>query len=407
MSSESKNLPVLIGDKRHEFPETAKKVLLTRTQSGWNAEEVASLGESDVFVIRNRDGELRLIKKVVHLFEAKKEIASVGGNWIVTVPGYATLNRVAGIHQITPSSVLVAGKEESNPYVVYNSKGEIVRIIARKIALGYSPIGNLIAVDAVRHYNFEAYYLQDLQAKATKHPNDVRFGVRFACPLAPAAKVEERDGTAYVQTDKGIFLFKPIKDIEGLWLNVNSGEVADVYKQHIAHQKFGEVIAQNLAWRNALKAHPAIATTQVIVSGGCADVVVYGFKSELTRSRLEELGAQVSAGMEMTDVKIEKVDDEASYEELVTERENIVVAETVEEGTPQPETSASEPKKEDATEEIKARIKKLATEKGVPDLEVFCRNSMGTPFAELTQEQLTRFAIILEKAGSSRKGGTK
>jgi len=405
MSTPSTNLPVVIGGKQFQFADDVKKVLLTRTVSGWSTEEVATLGESDVFVIRNNEGDLRLVKKMVRLSLEKKEIAPVGnGNHMVSISGYATCNRIAGLHQITPPSILIGGQEKENPYAMHNPvTGEIRRWVCRKIAIGYSPLGNLVAIDAVRYYDFEAYYLQDLQAKASKHPDAVRFGVKFACPMTPGVETKERDGVTYTQTEKGIYVFKPIKDAEGLWININSSEVADVYKQHIAHQKFGDVIAQTMTWRNAMKAHPAIAATQVTVVNGFADVMVYGFKSELTRAKLEEVGEQVAKGMEVTGVQVTQVTEEASYEEVATERDTIIAAETAEEGgssEPQPQEKKDDPN-------LKAKIEALAKEKGIPDLEAFCRNSMGKPFAELSPEQLTKLTTILEKASAAKKGGVK
>ena len=131
--------------------------------------------------------------------------------------------------------------------------------------------------------------------------------------------------------------------------------------------------------------------------------MVYGFKSELTRAKLEEVGEQVAKGMEVTGVQVTQVTEEASYEEVATERDTIIAAETAEEGgssEPQPQEKKDDPN-------LKAKIESLAKEKGIPDLEAFCRNSMGKPLAELSPEQLTKLSLILEKASAAKKGGAK
>ena len=293
------NLPIVIGGKSLTFPEGAKRVLLARTPSGWDAQEIAALGSSDVFVRRDTNGQLRLIKQAVRLYADKKEIAQVKSNWIPTIAGYNKLNQVAALQQITPPTLNVNGNTVSNPYVEYVN-GEAKRVYARKIALGYSPIGTMVAVDVIRHYNFDAYYLQDLQAKLAKHPDAARFGTSLECPWGDGADVQSDpvSGMIYARStkDKSIFVFKRIKDIEGIWIDPRHGEIGEVYNQHIRHQVHGETTAQSMAWRNALKAHPAIATSQVTVVNGVAEVVVYGWKSDLSLKGIAEVAEAITKG---------------------------------------------------------------------------------------------------------------
>lgn len=406
------NLPVVIGGKSLTFPEGAKRVLLARTSTGWDAQEIAALGASDVFVRRDTNGQLRLIKQTVRLYADKKEIASVKGNWIPTIAGYNKLNQVAALQQITPPTLNVNGNTVSNPYIEYVN-GEAKRGYARKVALGYSPIGTMCAVDVIRHYNFDAYYLQDLQAKLDKHPDAARFGTSLSCPWGDAGEVltDAKSGTIYARStkDNSVFVFKPIKDIEGIWIDPSHGSIIEVYNQHIRHQVHGETTAQSMAWRNALKAHPAIATSQVTVVNGVAEVVVYGWKSDLSLKGIAEVAEAITKGEAPSNVEVTRTTEEATYEE-VKEASEEAADETVVAGsdaTPPP-TPPQIPvdaaiSAAPAGDDLTSKIVKLAEEKRI-NLDEFCGNVFTKKFSEITPEQRERLAKILESTTSGRKG---
>ena len=407
MSTPSTNLPVVIGGKQFQFADDVKKVLLTRTVSGWSTEEVATLGESDVFVVKNPDGNLRLVKAVLHLTEAKGEITrAIHGKQSISVQGYNTLNRIAGLHRIKPETIMVDGQPRENPYPDRDTKtGRILGWRCRIMAVGYSPLGNLVIVDVTMYYDFNAYLLQDIESKSDKNPGAIRFGTKFSCPLAVNAKIEVVEGETIARDAEKVFLFKAVDSVGGFWIDMSANVVADIYATHIQQVKHGAAMVQSITWRNAQKQHPAIATTQLVVTNASANVLVYGYKSELTRSQLEEVGKQVAGGAAVVGAQVTQVTGEASYEEVADESEAIVATEEAEgvkaSDAPQPQ----EEKPKDPN--LKAKIESLAKEKGVPDLEAFCRNSMGKPFAELSPEQLTKLSLILEKASAANKGGVK
>ena len=58
----------------------ASKYLITRTKEGWQPQEMATIGESDLFVLRTKEGALQAFSKPVRLYESKKEIYKVQGN---------------------------------------------------------------------------------------------------------------------------------------------------------------------------------------------------------------------------------------------------------------------------------------------------------------------------------------
>lgn len=430
--------PLLLmqGNKPLKFNPEAGKIVLTKDSRGnWTAEELAEIGKSDLFVIRNESGEVKAFKKIVRLLECKKEIAEVSGSWIITVQGYNRLNQYAGLHEITPPSIIVDGKEQSNPYVQYDEDGEIKKVIVRKMVIGYTVAGSQVVTDVVRHYNFDAYYMQDLQKKAEWKQEAARFGTELSCPFEPKAEVKTKKAgkneIPYVIGESGkIYIFKRVKDLEGIWIDPSHSEIRKVYDQHIQHQKFGDVIAQNVASRNAKKAHPGIAATNVIAYGDgkehYADVEVFGYRSTLSKAEAEDIADRVRKGEQVVGVEVKNSVEEANFDEVQDEAVRTVAAETAEEPkekpveTPKPvekpESKPEEPKQEapaapapdrptvapreiPAPEDKHALARRLAEAKGFK-VEDMAKNMFDSQFLLLNEYQLDK---IIKVVGGTKK----
>lgn len=402
------NPTISIGSQKFPINPDAQKVLLTRYKDGsWGADELATMGESDVFVRRDGNNRAVLIYKVVKLLESKKEIANVGSKkdadkaqWIITVPGYTRLNQIAGIHVATPPSIFADGHEQANPYVQYDGN-EIRRIVCRKIAIGYSPNGNLVAVDTIRHYNFDAYYLQDLAAKAKWEKDAAKFGISFSCPFDSKAEVITVAGVTYARNESRYWIFKKIKDVEGIWIDPTHEAIQEVYNQHIQHQKFGDVIGQNLCTRNALKAHPAIAAGQVKVTNGVAEVLVYGYRMEISKDQLQQVIEDVVRGTERANLQIVVDEAEEGHAEFTSATETEV------DETQSPEQGGKGgPAKGDTSDELRTKVDAAVKEKDL-NIVMICKNMFDTTYDKLTVEQLTAVLERIEKMGETKKKGGK
>lgn len=435
-----KPLMLAQGGSPLKYSQEASKLMLTKNSKGdWTLEEVATIGESDLFVIRNESGLVKAFKKNVRLYEAKKEIAKVSKSWIVTVQGYNKLNQFAGLHEITPPSLIIEGKEQSNPYVQYDAKGEIKKVIVRKMVIGYTVAGSLVATDVVRHYNFDAYYMQDLQNKAKWKKDAAKFGTELSCPFAPDAAVEEKSGTSYVKEKGNIYLFKRVKDIEGIWIDPSHDEIREVYDQHVQHQKFGDVIAQNVCSRNAKKAHPGIAATNVIAygeEGNCyADVTVFGYRSTLSKEEAEDLSKKIQRGEQVSNVSIEHSVEDAEYNEVKEELNTVAEDATGAEGgiktpatqehpkeeTPKPAEETKEkhgerseapvpetdkPLRKAEPQSMDEKIFAEAEDKGIP-ADKMAQNLFQLDLKELNDYQKEKLLNVLKKTVGGKKGGAK
>ena len=141
---------IVIGVQKFALNPSAEQFVVTRVGKEFEVKEIATIGRSDLFVIRDSQGIARAFKATVRLSERQKEIANVSGNWVVTIAGYNKLNQIAGLSMITPPSILFEGVEHANPYVEYK-EDQIQRVIARKLVIGYSPAGMLVITDSTRH----------------------------------------------------------------------------------------------------------------------------------------------------------------------------------------------------------------------------------------------------------------
>lgn len=393
-------VPFKIGSQDLRVPADAGKFLVQRTGQSWEVAEVATLGESDIFVRRDITGQVKLTHKVVTLSVSKKELVRIGANYMPTVLGFNKLNQVAGINQITPPSLLVDGSERSNPHPEYSPNGEIVRMVARKIAIGFSPTGNLVAMDVVKIFNFGAYYIQDLIKK--QGHEYCKFGTMVQCELDPTAEVSEMKGNIYARKGTKIYTFKVIKDLEGIWIDVTHEEIKKMYDNHTQRQKFAAEQAQSMAWRNALKAHPAFSMSSMKVEGSgdaaVAQVGVFSYKNVLSHVQMQEIGSRIVAGQPATiagaSVEVVSETSEATVEEYTA-----TAAATPEEADDAPASGMSVEPEVDA-EAVRARIMSRAKEKSV-NVEQMARQVYGSRFANLTTAQLALFDKQLEKITKS------
>lgn len=420
----------------------ASKVMLERNDDGsWGIKEIATLGASDVFVRRDASGTVKLAYKKVRLFKANQEIAKVGKVWIPTVPGYNKCNQIASINPITPPTMWIAGVEQENPYIDYFNTGlrtgTIRRAISRKIGIGYGPTGNLVAIDVVRHFNFDAYYMETLLGKvagkkkkwteeggedkdsAPEGPNEyARFGSAMVCELNSALDVKRRMGQvfAFDEATHKVYHFLPVRDMIGIWIDPTHVEIQAAHENHVRQQKHGDTIVQNVCWRNVLKQHPAIATATLKVfipkiegdiknkwqaqDQAWGEILVYGYRHDMDRQEYQDLANKIVKGEEVTNVEIQRDEAEAEVAEVAdvsdTEREESMSPGVTDrkmfddEGDQRP------------IEELAAELAVSAKEKEV-DTEEISKRLFQTRVRNLTQAQMKRLKSVVDSMDAKRK----
>jgi hypothetical protein len=283
----------------------------TKTQE--QSQEIAILGDGAVFVKRTDSGLVKAVKAQIKLEEKKGHLAEIQGKVMITGAGYNEMNKVAGVSIITPEKLtLPDGSMVVNPYpIIEPSSGSISKVWVKKMAIGLSPIGNLVITTSTLLYDIQMYFIQDLVKK-------IKFNAT-AGRLCMESMLTEQD------RQKGIFC--RIEGELGVWADFSHKEILTCIETFVQNKLFAERKAQTIAERNAMKKHPALATTLVVPSGPekarVAVVNVVGFSHDFSQQELLDIAQKASDGEPITvnNKKVEVVDissSELTEEDLVT-----------------------------------------------------------------------------------------
>jgi len=252
---------------------------------------------------------MRPIKASIKLKESRGHLYSFGNKTYIAGPGYIVLNKVASISLVTPRTVVVDGREELNPYVERNKKTRAIEAVAaRKIGIGYSPMGNITVIDKTLYYNIYTYLIQSIQSKMKKDNRQKK--------CAFIGTVDDKPGESWV-------FFETVSPL-GIWANYKDEKIIECLEEHTRMQRFGERIAQKICERNILRDHPAIGVARVPAENGDAMVTVYGWRHELGPSDLRNVMAQAEAGAEEIEVKKETIAPELHEVKEAVEEEAAV-----------------------------------------------------------------------------------
>ena len=267
-------------------------------------------------------GAIKSVCAKIRLYEQKGELTNIQGKFTISAAGYNTLNKIAGISVLTPKKLILPnGDIVINPYPIVDPKsGSISKVWVKKLAIGYSPIGNLVITSSTLLYDVRMYFIQDLVKKIKKD------------------KAAGKICTESMLTDKekatGIFL--PTEGAIGVWGNLQNSDALTCFETFIQNKLFAERKAQTICERNCLKKHPALAFSQLMVAGTekrhYSEVTVHGWSHNLTKEDFMRLERMYDDNEEITEYKgthVEEIesDDHISDEDLVASEDEPVVKE--------------------------------------------------------------------------------
>jgi len=281
------------------------------------AKKVALTVDFGDIYVRIREGKiLRPIKARIDLWEGLGHIYKIKKTHSISSSGYRLLNKVASISLATPQKVIVDGREQPNPYIERNPETKMIETVhIRKIGIGYSMVGNIVAIDKTLCYNIKTYFLQAIQAKMKKKiwksgqvTNELEY------PDCAKLGTEDKE-----PKEEGEWSFFAIEPPLGIWVNHTDPAILDCIEEHIQRQRFGDRIAQTIVERNILRDHPAIAQSTVYPKTKndrvVAHVTVYGWRHELESPNINKILAQAERGEEIIEVKAETIDEIPAEEE--------------------------------------------------------------------------------------------
>lgn len=295
-----------------EDPDSAAKLLVAI------ASKNTDLLPGTAFVRREDGTILKKMRTSVRLAESDGTLVAVGKKkvgdefvpaWDISISGYRKLNELPAIQVVKPEVVIVNGQKQMNPFIEVDKESGLPTVVyARCLAVGYSPMGSLIATDIMVRLDINIYLLENIQAKMDRERTDAArddiamYGAKDEPPLDAAGK-------------KLIgYRFFPIHTVGGvgLWVNLRSRRTQNIFKDHTSRLKFIERLAQSFAERNALKAHPSMPKG-VQAKNGQATIRVTGWTTDFDREDLNRLRELVESDRlpEFKDGKGQTIDVEA------------------------------------------------------------------------------------------------
>ncbi len=282
-------------------------------------QNVAVLGDGEVFVKRTANGQIRSVKGAVTLSERNGEIATIQGKTMTTAKGFNTLNQIAGLSIITPEKLtLPDGQIVVNPFPVIDvESGSISKIWVKKIAIGYSPTGNLVVTSSTLLYDINAYFIQDVMKK-------VRYNQDAGRVCMEQMLTEE---------DKRNTVFLKIEGSLGIAANIQNKDILKAIETFVDKKRFAERNAQSICERLVMSKHPALASAAYVdIQGGLARVPVVGYVHDFNREELLDIAEQAENGDEIVvgNEKAEVIEStvEATEVDFVADKDDEEVAQT-------------------------------------------------------------------------------
>lgn len=206
-----------------------------------NRKDLMILGDNEVFTLKDKQGDIRALKKRVRLSAHDRTLVQIvsNGPYVFSAKAYEVIANETGIQVVFPTTVMVNGKPYANPHLERDPRtGRILTAYARAVAYRYSAQGVPQVADWTTIYDIPAYRLQDLIAKAKKNKDNFR--------LLPAEMTPPNQGN---QT-WAKYMFD---ESTNLWVNTSCQEAIDWYSNLTSREKKIIDTVQTFARRNVVK----------------------------------------------------------------------------------------------------------------------------------------------------------
>jgi hypothetical protein len=256
----------------------------------YKTQNIAVLGDGQVFIKRAQNGILKAVRGAITLRESNGEIAEIEGKFMTTSKGFLLANQVAGLTIVTPDRFQdTEGRMVSNPHPIMDEKsGTISKVMVKKLAIGYSPIGNLVITSATLLYDTKIYFIQDLVKKVRNCKDAGRI-----C-MAQSITEEERKTGEFYRIDGEL----------GVWVKFSHAEILKALSTFMQKKTFAERNAQSICERLVFSKHPALAHIAYVQGVGVeknstARVPIVGFIFDVTRQELQNLAEAAEKGEEI------------------------------------------------------------------------------------------------------------
>lgn len=282
----------------------------TETKTGGElAKPQQMIGNYPVDVRVGKNGAIQAVAFKVKLTKTEGDIYGIpyfdsdAKNWkkryMVSAQGYQRLNSFAGVHIITPRTLIINGQEHNNPYIERDEDGVKQTVYVRKIGLGRGPGGNLIALDQTLSYSPGDYLKRDIQnIKAKSVVRNIVKNKNF----------KEKEGFWYLKVFDNLYME----------IDLNHEETMKCIKTYQERVNFAERLAATIVERNIMKKHPAIArqTVRPNDKGEVVIPIVSWRESDMEIDKVNEAAVSVSEGRRPTGVEVVQETGKATHEDV-------------------------------------------------------------------------------------------
>ncbi|HIW33507.1 MAG TPA: hypothetical protein IAA29_12050 [Candidatus Paenibacillus intestinavium] len=242
------------------------------------------------------------VAAVVRLSNSENEIYQLDtGEWLITTDGYKACNKVAGVHCISPDSILLPdGRTVGNPYIEFDpTTGTAHKFWAKHIAIGKNTLG--------KPYVSSATIVLDAK-------------IAFADELSKAIEKNKDVGKYYMAgtlTDDDLkngicMLFDG--DI-GIYGDRVYPEVSAAVQNFINNKRYGDKKAWTMAYKASLQRQPCMPPTKTKALNGIADVLVGSYRNEYGDKEIAEILREYTATGKVTGGEVDETSVDISKEE--------------------------------------------------------------------------------------------
>lgn len=241
------------------------------------------------------------VAAVVRLSSLEQEIYQLEtGEWLITNEGYKTCNKVAGVHCISPESILLPdGRTVGNPYIEFDpTTGTAHKFWARHVAIGKNALGKPYVSSATIVLDAKIAFADELSNAIEKNKDAGRYY------MSGTLSSEELSGGICMQFDGDI----------GIYGNLVYPEVTSVVQNFINNKRYGDKKAWTMAYKASLQRQPCMPTIKIKALNGFADVLVATYRNEYGENEIAEILREYSETGKVTGGQVDDTTVDMSKE---------------------------------------------------------------------------------------------
>lgn len=230
----------------------------------------ANLPNGQMFV------SIEQVAAVVQLTAMNQEIYQLEtGEWLITTDGYKACNKIAGVHCISPDSILLSdGRTVGNPYIEFDpATGTAHKFWAKHIAIGKNALGKPYVSSAMIVLDAKIAFADELSKAMEKNKDLGRYY------MAGTLTDEELRNGICIQFDGDI----------GIYGDRTYPEVTAAVQNFINNKRYGDKKAWTMAYKASLQRQPCMPQPKVKALNGLANVLIGTYRNEYGDKEISEI----------------------------------------------------------------------------------------------------------------------